>query len=117
MAYFKDKFSYEEIESNNIILKNKCDELEKQNRYLEKKLRTLQDNQGYEICKYYNKCRSLKQTCDFFLYEDIVDCGYALIEFNGCSDSISDAIDYKEFRSLAYGDDGTEDDIEHYNEH
>ena len=94
------------------MLKNRCDELTKLNLVLERNLRTLQDNQGYEICEYYNNCQSLKRTAEYFLYENIVDCGNALIEFNGCSDAISDATDYKEFRILAYGKDDTEDDTQ-----
>lgn len=112
MTEFKDKLSYEEILAENSILKNTCNELTNQIKMLEGKLRTLQDNQGYEICEYFNECNSLKQTADYFLYENIVDCGHALIEFNGCSDSISDAKDYKEFRILAYGDDSEEEDSE-----
>ena len=110
MSEVQDKMSYEDILAENLMLKNKCDELINQNKLLEGKLRTLQDNQGYEICKYFNECNSLKKTAEYFLYENIVDCGYAVIEFNGCSDSISDAVDYKEFHILAYGKDNSEDD-------
>jgi hypothetical protein len=110
MTEFQDKLSYEQLLSENIMLKNKYDELTKQNKILEGKLRTLQDNQGYEICEYFNQCNSLQQTADHFLYENIVDCGYALIDFNGCSESIDSATDYKEFRLLAYGKDDTDYD-------
>ena len=110
MTEFQDKKSYDEILAENIMLKTKYNELMQQNKNLEKKLRTLQDNQGYEICEYFNECNSLQQTADYFLYQDIVECGYALIDFNGCSDSISDAKDYKQFRLLAYGKDDTEED-------
>jgi hypothetical protein len=111
MTEFENKLSYEEILAENSILKNKIDELTKQNKLLEENLRSLQDNQGYEICEYFNECNSLKQTADYFLYDDIVDCGNALMDFNGCSDSIQGAKDYKEFRFLAYGsEEDTEDD-------
>jgi hypothetical protein len=110
MTDFVGKPSYEEVLAENLMLKNKCDELTKKNKELEGKLRSLQDNQGYEICKYFNECNSLKQTADHFLYEDIVDCGYALMDFNGCSDSIQGAKDYKEFRLLAYGPNDEEDE-------
>ena len=110
MTHFEDKLSYEELLTENSILKNECNELTKQNKILEGKLRILQDNQGYEICEYFNECNSLKQTAEYFLYENIVDCGYALIDFNGCSDSIQDAKDYKEFHILAYGKDVSDDE-------
>ena len=110
MTDFIGKLSYEELLAENLILKNKCDELTKKNKELEGKLSMLQDNQGYEICEYFNECNSLKQTADHFLYENIVDCGYALMDFNGCSDSIQGAKDYKEFRLLTYGKDEDEDD-------
>jgi hypothetical protein len=103
MTEFENKLSYEELLAENSTLKTKIDELTKQNILLEGKLRSLQDNQGYEICEYFNECNSLQQTADHFLYDDIVDCGNALMDFNGCSDSIQGAKDYKEFRLLAYG--------------
>jgi hypothetical protein len=103
MADFEVKLSYEEILAENSILKNKCNELIAQNKVLEDKLSSLQNNQAYEICEYYNECRSLQQTTDYFLYDNIVDCGNALMDFNGCSDSIQSATDYKEFCYLAYG--------------
>lgn len=115
MTDFEDKLSYEELLAENSILTNKCDALTNHTNILEEKLRTLRDKQCYEICEYFNECNSLKQTADYFLYEDIEECGYALIEFNGCSDSIKDATDYNEFRILAYDEDENEDNNE--NEH
>jgi hypothetical protein len=113
MTEFEGKISYEQLLVENSMLQNKYDELTRLNGILERKLRTLQDNQGYEICEYFNECNSLQQTAEYFLYENIVDCANALIEFNGCSDSISDAKDYKEFRILAYGEESdTESDTE-----
>ena len=112
MTDFEDKISYEELLAENSILTNKFNELIKQNKILEKKLRILQDNQGHEICEYFNNCNSLQQTADYFLYENIVDCGYALIDFNGCSDSIQDAKDYREFHILAYGREYDEEEEE-----
>ena len=110
MASFEEKKSYEELLAENEMLKTKCEELTKENKRLEGKLQSLQNNQGYEICEYFNECNSLKETADHFLYEDIVECGYALMEFNDCSDSICDAKDYKEFRLLAYGEESEEED-------
>jgi len=107
---FKDNISYEELLAELSKFKNKCDELTKQNKILERKIRTLQDNQGYEICEFFNNCNSLKETAQYFLYDNILDCGYALIDFNGCSDAICDAKDYKEFRFLAYGNSEDEDE-------
>ena len=114
MTEFENKLSYEELLAENSVLKNLCNELKKQNKILEGNLRTLQDNQGYEICEYFNQCNSLKQTAEYFLYKSIVECGYALIDFNGCSDSIQGAKDYKEFHILAYGryEDSDEDEDE-----
>jgi hypothetical protein len=110
MTDFENKLSYDDLLDEIFMLKDKVDELTKINKLLEGKLRSLQDNQGYEICEYFNECNSLQETADYFLYDNIVECGNALIEFNGCSDSISDAKDYKEFYFLAYGEEYTDDD-------
>jgi hypothetical protein len=112
MAEFENKLSYECLVVENLMLKNKCEQLSKRNEVLEENITSIRYNMGYEICKFYNQCRSLKETAEQFCYDDIVDCGNALVYFNGCSDSIQNAKDYKEYRILAYGpdDDDSEDE-------
>ena len=104
------KLTYEELLAENTKLKNKCDELTKENKKLKNKINDIRDYQGYEICEYFNDCDSLKATAEHFLYDDIVECGEDLIHFNGCSDAIQSASDYKEYYRLAYGKDYNSDD-------
>ena len=52
------------------------------------------------ICEYFEECRSLKKTAEYFSYENIVQCGNDLIEFFGSSEPLEDAKDYKEFCKL-----------------
>ena len=103
MSGFENNLSYEELLAENLLLKNKCDDLMKRNKVLEEKIYTIRDNLGYEICEFYNQCRSLKKTAEEFCYDDIADCGNALVAFQDCSDYIQDAKDYKEYRILEYG--------------
>lgn len=109
MSKLQDKLTYEELLSENELLKNKCNELIVKNKILQEKLTTLHENQGCEICEFFNKCKSLQKTAEFFSYDDIVDCGNALVYFYGCSDPIQSAKDYKEYCILAYGKENDEE--------
>jgi hypothetical protein len=51
----------------------------------------------------------LKITAEKYFYDDIVECGYDLIEFQGCTDVIQCAKDYKEYCSLVYDSDEEDD--------
>ena len=105
-----DKKTYDELLAEIEKLKIKCDELKEKNEILTSKITWMRDEQGYEISEFFFDCNSLKITAEKFFYDDIVDCGNDIIHFQGCSDAIQCAKDYKEYCSLAYGDDSDEDD-------
>jgi hypothetical protein len=100
-----DKKTYEELLAEIDKLKNKCDELTKENNKLISKINNLRDIQGYEISGFFFDCNSLKITAEKYFYNDIVECGYDLIEFQGCTDVIQCADDYKEYCRLEYDED------------
>ena len=110
MTEFVDNLSYEELLAENANLKITCEEFKKEIELLKNKIVNLkdkindfQDNQSDEICEFFNDCNSLKKTAKHFLYDNIVDCGDDLINFNGCTDAIQDAKDYKEYYFQKYG--------------
>ena len=105
-----DKKTYEELLAEIDKLKNKCDELTKENKKLISKINYIRDEQGYEISEFFFDCNSLKITAEKFFYDDIVDCGNDIIHFQGCSDAIQCAKDYKEYCRLAYDEDSDEED-------
>ena len=109
MTEFDNKPTYEELLLQNEALKEKCDALTKENTDFKKRLNTLQDNFAYEICEYFNRCNSIKQTAEHCGYKDIVNCGEDLVYFQQCSDYIQSADDYKEYRLLAYGEEEEEE--------
>ena len=100
-----DKKTYEELLAEIDKIKNKCNELTKENNKLISKINNLRDIQGYEICEFFFACNSLKITAEKYFYDDIVECGYDLIEFQGCTDVIKCAEDYKEYCRLEYDED------------
>lgn len=105
-----NKKTYEELLAEIDKIKNKCDELTKENNKLISKINNLRDIQGYEISEFFFACNSLKITAEKYFYDDIVECGYDLIEFQGCTDVIKCAEDYKEYCRLEYDDDIESDD-------
>ena len=105
-----DKKTYEELLAEIDKLKNKCDELTKENKKLISKINNLRDIQAYEISEFFFACNSLKITAEKYFYDDIVECGYDLIEFQGCTDVIQCAEDYKEYCHLEYDEDIESDD-------
>ena len=107
-----DKKTYEELLAEIDKIKNKCDELTKENNKLMSKINNLRDIQGYEICEFFFDCNSLKITAEKYSYDDIVECGYDLIEFQGCSDVIKCAEDYKEYCRLEDSDNDNNSDID-----
>ena len=84
-------------------------ELKKINSKLNNIIRKLQDNQGLEICEYFNNCNSLSQTTYEFGYESVQDCFEALREYNGCSDSLYNASDYDIYRKEIFDEESEED--------
>jgi hypothetical protein len=105
MSDSKNNLSYEELLDENLILQKKLKELTERNAVLEDKIYSIRHAVAYEICEFYNECRSLKKTAEAFCYDNIVECGNALVNFNDCSDFIQDAKDYKEYHILEYGED------------
>ncbi len=103
MTEFAENLSYEDLLAENAKLKRKCEELKKENELLKNKVIDLKDIQSYEICKFFSNCRNLAKTAKKFLYDDIVDCGDDIVYFNGSSDCIQSADDYKEYYFLKYG--------------
>ena len=103
MTEFDNKPTYEELLLQNATLKEKYNGLIKKNEDLKIRINTLQENFAYEICEYFNRCNSIKQTAEHCGYEGIVDCGEDLVYFQQCSDYIQCAKDYKEYHLLAYG--------------
>jgi len=96
-------------------LLQKIKKLEEENKKLRTTIQNLQDLQGYEISMFFNKCNSIKETQIEYCFETIKDCYYALVDYNGCSDSIQEAGDYKEYYKEIFGyeyekDDSDEDD-------
>lgn len=76
------------------FLKNQINELAKENKRLKTNIQRLQDLFGYEICKYFNKCNSIKDTADHFYFESVNECYHALVEYYGCTDPLVKASDY-----------------------
>lgn len=105
-----DKKTYEELLAEIDKIKNKCDELTKENKKLISKINYIRDEQGYEISEFFFDCNSLKITAEKYYYDDIVECGGDIIHFQGCPDAIQCAKDYKEYCRLVYDEDSDEDD-------
>jgi hypothetical protein len=49
----------------------------------------------HEINEYFFTCNSIRNTTERFFFEDVRDCYDALLSYNGCSDPIQSADDYK----------------------
>ncbi len=95
-----NKMNHEDLLAEIVMLKKKCSELTKKNDSLTDKINSLRNKFGLEICQYFNQCRSIKKTAEYFSYEDIVQCGYDLLNFFDASDPVQRAEDYKEFCKL-----------------
>ena len=97
------------ILNENKLLNKKITELTKENNELKEKLQQLQNNMGYEICKYFNKHNSLEKTTEYFCFEDISDCYHALVNYYGCSDPLESAKDYQKYHKEIFGYEYEED--------
>ena len=64
-----DKKTYEELLAEIDKIKNKCDELTKENNKLISKINNLRDIQGYEICEFFFDCNSLKITAEKYYFK------------------------------------------------
>lgn len=85
-------------------LKHKINELIKENKELKMKLQGLQDTFDIKIVEYFNNCRSLKQTTEYFYFENVRECYKALLEYYGSSyHPLQTAIDYNECYKEIFG--------------
>lgn len=112
MSEFNNKPSYDEMINQLNILQMNNSNLNNEISKLKKYIQKLQDDQGYEICEYFYKCNSIKDTTSKYCFEDIRDCYGALVEYNGCSDSIQDASDYIECYKEIFGREYQDEDEE-----
>jgi hypothetical protein len=94
-------------------LLQKIKKLEDENKKLRNTIQNLQESQGYEICKFFNKCNSIKKTQIEYYFDGIKDCYNALVDYYGCSDPVQDADDYKEYYKDIFGYEFEEDDYDY----
>ena len=87
------------VNNKNLILENKS---------LRDKINQLRDIQSYEICEYFNRCRSIKKVCDKYLFNNVSECYYALYEYLDSSEPLRKAYDYSEYYNVIFT--GKEDD-------
>jgi len=100
------------LENEIISLKEEIIKLKKEKEILKESIAKMQDDQGLEICEYYNSCKNISQTADKFYFSTNEDCYWALVEYFGCSDPLQNAHDYEELRKELFGSDEDEDDEE-----
>ncbi len=86
-------------------LKDKINELTRENQMLKENIQSLHNLLGYEICEYFNKTCSLKQTTQKYYFENVKHCYETLIEFNDDSYLMKKAIDFKECYKEIFGRD------------
>ncbi len=69
----------------------------------------------HEINEYFFDCNSIRNTTERFFFEDVRDCYDALLAYNGCSDPIQSADDYKlchkEIFGYEYKDEDDNEDL------
>jgi hypothetical protein len=86
-------------------LKDKINELTRENQMLKENIQNLHNLLGYEICEYFNKTCSLKQTTQKYYFENVKHCYETLIEFNDDSYLMKKATDFKECYKEIFGRD------------
>lgn len=94
MTEYSNKPSYHDILNELTILKMKNSNLNNEIRRLKKNIQKIQDNQGLQICEYFDMCNSIRDTSDKFCFEAVDDCYEALKDYFGGSDHIQEATDY-----------------------
>lgn len=116
MSEFINNPTYDEILNNLTILKLENLNLNNEIKKLKNNIQKLQDDQGLEICEYFNRCNSIKKTTDKYCFENVNDCYEALKEYFGCSDPLQSACDYrecyKEIFDREYDEDEDDEDYE-----
>lgn len=100
------------------ISQDKFAVVEEENTRLKEKIQKLHDLFGLTIIEYFNECNSLRQTADYFYFEDVRDAYYSLRSYFDCSDPAKGADDYKECykeifgKEYCEGEDNEDDDEE-----
>jgi predicted nuclease with TOPRIM domain len=94
----------------NKSLQKKISELLQENNKFKKQIQQLQDLFALEICEYFNESNNIRETMEHFCFENVNDCYQALVEYNGCSDPLQDADDYKDCYKEIFGREYEEDD-------
>jgi len=97
------------LENEIISLKEEIIKLKKEKEILKESIAKMQDDQGLEICEYYNSCKNISKTAHKFYFSTNEDCYWALVEYFGCSDPLQRAHDYEELRKELFGSDEDED--------
>lgn len=98
------------LENEIISLKEEIIKLKKEKELLKESIAKMQDEQGLEICEYYDSCKSIRQTAYKFYFATNEDCYWALVEYFGCSDPLQCAHDYEELHRQLFGSDEDEEE-------
>jgi len=96
----------------NKLLQKEIFEVLQENKKFKKQIQQLQDLFALEICEYFNETHNIRETMEHFYFENVNDCYEALVEYNGCSDPLQDADDYKDCYKEIFGREYDEDDSE-----
>ena len=82
--------------------------LKEQNDELSKKRDNCLDSMALDILQYFNNCKSIKKTAEKYdmTTEELIDW---IPYWDGCSDGLQSARDYKEFRNHDDNDDDNSD--------
>jgi hypothetical protein len=107
---------FQSLENEIISLKEEIVKLKKEKEILKESIAKMQDDQGLEICEYYNSCKNISQTAHKFYFSTNEDCYWALVEYFGCSDPLQRAHDYEELHKEMFGSDEDEYKEEQYSE-
>ena len=102
MTEFNNKPSYEEIFSDLTILQMTNSRLTNENKRLRKIIQKIHHDQGLEICKYFDSCKSIKDTANNYYFDDVEDCYWTLVEYFGCYDPLQKANDYQEYYKIIF---------------
>jgi hypothetical protein len=90
---------------NNTELTDKIYKLTKENEKLKENVKNLHNLLGYEICEYFNKTCSIKQTTRKYYFDNVKHCYDTLIEFNDDTYVMEKANDFKECYKEIFGHD------------
>jgi hypothetical protein len=85
------------------ISQDKFAVVDEENTRLKQKLQKLHDLFGLTIVEYFNECNNLRQTTEYFLFEDVRDTYYSLRSYFDSSDPVQGADDYKECYKEIFG--------------